>query len=185
MDLSERIKLLRKQKGLTLAQVAQKTGIAQSTLSRIESGIRSGNLKTHLKICDALGVKPSELYAGLEMPAEKIAPIESRFSEEAESFTYNKNAYSIILAKAVSKKNMLPQILMLEPNGKTAVEEDPAGTEKFIYCLKGNIEVIVEDKHYFLKETDTLYFRSSLPHSIKNTGKEKAKCLSVTSPVTL
>ena len=56
MKLGEKLKALRKQKDLTLDKLAEISGVAKATLSRIENGVTTGNLNTHLKICDALGV---------------------------------------------------------------------------------------------------------------------------------
>ncbi len=62
MKLGEKLKLLRKDKDLTLDKLAELSGVAKATLSRIENGVTAGNLNTHLKICEALQVNLGELY---------------------------------------------------------------------------------------------------------------------------
>lgn len=183
MDIGNKLKALRKKSGLTLLELSEKTGIAQSTLSRIEKGLRTGNVKTHLKICQALGIKISQLYAGLgEDSQEEISPIETE-AQDVEGFRYNEKAFAVALAREQFKKKMKPELLVISPSHSAKEPGDPPGTEKFIFCEEGQIEVKVNKAAYRLKKGSSLYFNSSLPHYFKNIGKQTAKCLCVSTPV--
>ncbi|MFA4889169.1 MAG: helix-turn-helix transcriptional regulator [Candidatus Omnitrophota bacterium] len=60
--LAERLKMIRKKKGLTQQKLAERTGLAFNTITKIEQGIGdSPTLKTLLKLADALGVGLDEL----------------------------------------------------------------------------------------------------------------------------
>ena len=170
---------------LTLDDIARKSGVGKATLSRIENNITAGTLKTHMKICEALNVNLKDLYEGLNIPQEEISAIGEKESDETEVFSYDEKSKSIILTKNARKKNMLPQLLILESNGKTHVEQNASGTEKFVFCTEGQIQIKIEDKKYDVKKGTSLYFNSSLPHRFLNIGKRPAKCLVVTSPVAL
>lgn len=185
MKLGEQLKLLRKEKDLTLDKLAELSKVAKATLSRIENGVTAGNLNTHLKICEALQVNLGELYKGLESVDEKIVAFDDKSIKEAEVFNYDEKVSSIILSKPTAKKKMLPQLLSIEPDKSTAKEENPPGTDKFIYCLEGEVEVSIADKKNTLKKNSSVYFDSSLPHAVKNTGSKTAKLIVVVSPVTL
>lgn len=52
--LPKRIKQLRKQKGLTQIQLAQRIGITQAFLAEIESGRKRPSLEVLEKLCDTL-----------------------------------------------------------------------------------------------------------------------------------
>ena len=59
-----RIRELRREQGLTQVQLAERCGMPQSTISRIESGTTSGvDFETLDRVANALGVHPSELIA--------------------------------------------------------------------------------------------------------------------------
>ena len=184
LELGKKIRLLRKEKKMSLDDLAGKSGLGKATLSRIENDIHSGTLKTHMKICDALGVSLKDLYTEIEERPDEIVALNPR-TPEADVFTYDEKTTSVILTQAVAKKNMLPQLLVIEPNGKTAKEENPLGTEKFIFCLEGSVILTISDKEYSLKKDDAIYFKSSFSHYLKNDGKKTAKILSVTSPTAL
>jgi transcriptional regulator with XRE-family HTH domain len=184
MELGKKIRALRKERRLSLDDLASKSGLGKATLSRIENDIHSGTLKTHMKICEALGISLKDLYTETEEKPEEVVAVNPT-TPEADVFTYDEKATSVILTQGVAKKNMLPQLLVVEPGGKTATEENPAGTEKFIFCLEGSVELIVAEKTYRLKKDDALYFKSSFSHHLKNNGTKTAKVLSITSPTAL
>ena len=76
-------------------------------------------------------------------------------------------------------------LIRLDPEGKTHTEEAAEYTEKFLFCLEGNIRVTVGGKSYSLNPGNRLYFDATIPHFIENIGKGEAKCLSVSSPPSL
>jgi len=185
MKLGEKLKDLRKEKRLTLDKLADISGVAKATLSRIENGVTTGNLSTHLKICEALGVNIGVLYKGIEGKEDKIATFDTTKMADAQVFNYDEKVSSIILTKQSGKKRMLPQLLMIEAGRHTATEENPPGTDKFIFCLEGEVQVNVGAKTFSLKKNASTYFDASLPHSLKNAGKKGAKAIVVVSPVAL
>jgi DNA-binding XRE family transcriptional regulator len=62
----------RKRAGLTQATLAERAGIAQGFLSEIESGLKSGDIKTLRKIADTLRISLDDLVTP-EAPIEKVA----------------------------------------------------------------------------------------------------------------
>ncbi len=185
MNIGEKLKNIRKIRDLTLDDISKKSGVGKATLSRIENNITAGTLRTHMKICEALSLTLKDLYEGITVPKEEIATLSEKATKEAEIFSYNEKTKSIILTKNAQKNNMLPQLLIVEPQGKTHIEQNISGTEKFVFCVGGQIQINIEDKPYKLKNGNSIYFKSSLPHSFINIGKKTAKCLVVTSPVAL
>ncbi len=62
MDIGLEIKLLREQKGMSGKDFAEKLGLSQSQVSRLEKGQRRINTETLHKIADTLGVSPSAFF---------------------------------------------------------------------------------------------------------------------------
>lgn len=60
--LGNRIRELRKKKGLTISQLAEKTNLSDNFIGSIERGIRSPAIKTLEKIALALEVKVKDLF---------------------------------------------------------------------------------------------------------------------------
>ncbi|MDD5291999.1 MAG: XRE family transcriptional regulator [Candidatus Omnitrophica bacterium] len=185
MNIGERLKNIRKNRDLTLDDISKKSGVGKATLSRIENNITAGTLRTHMKICDTLGLTLKDLYEGIDLPKEEISALNEKTTKEAEIFSYDEKTKSIILTKNAQKNNMLPQLLIVEANGKTHIEQNMPGIEKFVYCIEGQIQISIEDRPYKLKKGNSLYFKASLPHRFINIGKRTTKCLIVISPVAL
>lgn len=185
MDIGRRIRALRKEHGLSLEALAEKSSVSLGTLSRLENGKGgAGTFRTHQRIADALGLAITELYRGAEAQEEEAVLVKSQ-GADADTFVYDEKASTVLLATQVSKKRMLPQMLILQPGGKTAVEQLRAGTERWLFGLAGQVEVTLGEKTYPIHEGATLYFRASLPHQFKNTGKAVARCILVTDPAIL
>lgn len=73
--IKNNIKEIRKKKGLTQQQLADKIGISQVHLGRLETNARSMDLEQVEKIANALGVKPFEILPQ-EWQPEDISPEE-------------------------------------------------------------------------------------------------------------
>ena len=181
--IGNRLRTLRKDRRFSLEKLAGKSGVALATLSRIENGKGSGTFKTHLRIAEAFGLSLPELYQGLR-PLDQDAVLVDTRTEEAETFTFDQKASSVLLAKQLSGKQMLPQMIILQPGGKTTLEQYTAGTERWVFCLEGAVSVSIGDTGYRLGAEGTLYFKASLQHRFENTGTAPAKLISVTSPIT-
>ena len=182
-SFGQRLRTLRKERRLSLEQVAEKSSVALATLSRIENGKGSGTFKTHQRIAEAFGLSLPELYKDLR-PQDHDALQMDAHADEVETFNYDEKASAVLLAKQLSGKQMLPQLVLLEPDGKTTVEQYPTGTERWVFCLEGNVTVSVGATLYQLSAGGTLYFKASLPHRFENSGSAPAKLISVTSPIT-
>jgi transcriptional regulator with XRE-family HTH domain len=126
MNIGEKLRRLRKIKEFTLDDISRRSGVGKATLSRIENNITAGTLKTHMKICEALGLSLKDLYEGIHVPRQDITTIDEKSAKEAEVFSYDEKTKSIILTKNAQKNNMLPQLLVLEPSGKTHIEQNIA-----------------------------------------------------------
>ena len=72
MNIGERIRYFRKIKNLTGNQLSEMTNIAQSLISRYETGQVEPPVSTLINICDALGITLAEFFADdqQELPPE-------------------------------------------------------------------------------------------------------------------
>ena len=184
MDLGARLRELRKERGLSLEDLARKAQVAVGSLSRIENGKGGGNSRTIEKVSEALKVSVAELYRGLEAPPKEADFLEAK-AKEAQTYTYDEKSSAILLTAQVSKKNMLPQMIVLQPGGKTATEGYPKGTERWLFGLEGEVDVRVGEETYRISKGSTLYLDASVPHQFTNANRHVAKLISVTNPVVL
>ena len=98
MIIIKGLKAIRKQRGLTLREVGDLTGIDFNTISRYERGVLTPNSKTVLKIAQALNVTTDELLNG---PADMKARFEIIFNKElweGEDIDMTGNLFSLLLS---------------------------------------------------------------------------------------
>lgn len=179
MKIGKMLKELRKNKNITLEDLSKKSGVALATLSRIENDKMPGTIKAHNRICSALGSSLSELYKEIEDSQKTIENISA--SSRPEYHSNNDGIkYELLAARSIDKK-IVPLLLTISKNTETLQEENPQGTEKFLYALSGSFYAYIGKNEYALKEGDSLYFDASLPHRYRNKGRSAATAICVSS----
>jgi transcriptional regulator with XRE-family HTH domain len=181
MNLGERIRDIRKQKKITLVELSQLTGVAQASLSRIETGIMNGTVESHRKIAEALGMNIAELYMGID---PKLSEITVRGDKEIKKQIEIKgdNVRLELLTTQLSTRKFAPILISIPQSGTLTFEKLERGTEKFLWVQSGTVTVTLNNNDYALNQNETIYFDASFSHIIKNIGINEAKILSVTSP---
>lgn len=179
-NLGQRIRKLRKEKGLTLVEIAKKTGVAQATLSRIETGTMMGTIESHEKVAEALGIGLAELYTGVDSRYEQISHLTKQ--AERKITHHGKNVQVELLTQETFKKKITPILTTLQGNSETAIEHSERGVEKFIFVLDGEITAKVDQEAFLLKTEETLYFDASLAHQFRNEKSKPARLLITVSP---
>lgn len=183
MEIGEKIRELRKAKKITLVELSQVTGVAQATLSRIETGIMRGTVESHEKIARALGLTLAEFYASLDDRADKA--IHQDDSKRNPITLRSGKIRCELLTHEAMKKKITPLLLTLEPRVETDSEKLELGVEKFYFVLEGEVTAKIDKKEFILKEGETLYFDASLPHQLGNRGPKKARVFCAVSPPTI
>lgn len=81
-DFGHKIRLLRRERRMTMEQLAAQAGISASFLGNIERGTREISLDTLLALCRTLDVTPNDLlYAETILPQQKL-PIQLTKTEQ-------------------------------------------------------------------------------------------------------
>ncbi|GAB6159374.1 hypothetical protein JCM39194_25750 [Desulfotomaculum varum] len=93
MDVGRKITELRTVQGISLTNLAKRSGIAQSSLSYIESGKAQPTVETLEKICTALGITLSEFFSDTQedtQEQEPLPPEVRRITEKIKQLPQNK-----------------------------------------------------------------------------------------------
>src|SRR5262249_18653813 len=162
------LRAVRRQRGLTLEQLAAQTGLTKSYLSKIERRQSTPSIAVALKVARALDVDVGRLFSD-EAAQEKIAV--DRAAEHAAQ-------RSQALASAMLGKSMLP--FVLRPTGTARGDPPPehAGQE-FVFVHAGHIELEYGDQTLALGPGDSAYFDASITHLIRAIGAEPAQVVVV------
>lgn len=176
--IAKRIKELRLKKGLTLQELAEKTGFAKSYLSQIENLKREPPISTLTKIAYALGEDIIFLITGERIDEEERFMI-VRAHERRRVIRPGGSPDYIYESITYKKRNRLMDGYIL-----TAGFEFPSNPlvhegEELVFMLEGKQEVIYDGKSYIVEEGDCFYFDSTRPHYSRSIGPKPAKFLVV------
>ena len=198
MKLHEKIKEIRLKKNLSLNELHRlifndfkENTVTYRTLLRIEAGDTDGRASTLHQISTALGISLSELKKDTE---EENKPIDFiKRNKRLGRYVFNERAYAELLIR--QNRNFMVTELVLEPQGKTRLEQDPQAIpkennpetptlkfEKYIYCLRGSVACYIGKDIYILRYGDGLVFGSSTPHWFENHSKSESRCLIFQNP---
>jgi transcriptional regulator with XRE-family HTH domain len=188
MPAFEKIRQIRKEKGMSLRKLHQrleeifgKEALRYNTLYRIEKGLRKARVSSLSQICLGLGISLKEIEETISDDYTLAYVI--RKNDTLAQYIYSEEARAQILTKET--QNFLALRLILEPQAKTKLEQDPIELgkfEKWVYVLKGNLCCNIGKETYNIRKDDTLIFESTLPHYFENKTNQKAVCIIVQNP---
>ncbi len=174
MNLGEKIKQMRNQKGLTQKELADRCELTKGYISQLENDLNSPSIATLTDILAALGSSLAEFFQ--EEREEKIVYSKNEFIEKNEDGVL----WNWLIPNA--QKNMMEPVLVELAEDSTTAGDIPHEGEEFGYVLEGKIAVVLGNKRYLCKRGEAFYYPANKPHSILNKGKGKARFLWISTP---
>lgn len=180
-QLGPALRQLRRAKNLTLQQLSAKTGLASSTLSKVENNLISPTYDSLLRLADGLKLDVAQLF---DTKSTQMSLGRRSVTRDGGGASYRTAQYDYeMLCTDLSQKKFFPIVATIKARTVADFRDFPkhAG-EEFIYVLSGEVEIHTE--HYEpvrLSPGDGSYFDSSMGHACISVGKKPARILWVTS----
>ncbi|MEE6263883.1 helix-turn-helix domain-containing protein [Plantactinospora sonchi] len=166
-----RLRALRKQRGTTLAQLAELTGISVSTLSRLESGGRRPTLELLLPLARAHQVALDELVGA---PATGDPRVHARpIVRHGVTF--------LPLTRRPGGLQAFKQILPPNTPGGELRQQTHEGYE-WLYVLSGRVRLLLGEHDLVLTPGEVVEFDTRVPHCVANPGPGTAELLTLFGP---
>ncbi len=187
LAVGEKIKRLREGANLTQQQLAERIGIDEGELKRIEDDLISPTLGVLVKVCDGLGVRmghffnegPRKFYCLFRADENKAT---TRFaSKSGADFGYIYHS----LGSEKRNRSMEPFLITIKPPSDpdampTELEELATHSgEEFMFVLHGQIEVSLGEEQFLLQPGDSIYYDATVPHRVVHRGEKEARVLAV------
>jgi transcriptional regulator with XRE-family HTH domain len=148
-----RLRALRRRRGMTLAELTGKTGVSESTLSRLESGQRRATLELLLPLARAYGVPLDDLVGAPRTgdPRIHLAPI------------HRSGRTFVPLSRRAGGAQAYKMII---PSIEGPVEPDQKTHEGFewLYVLNGRLRLVLGDHDLVLPPGEAAEFDTTVPH---------------------
>ena len=165
-QVGPRLRRIRTDRGVTLADLSDATGISKSTLSRLENGQRRPSLELLLPLAQAHRVPLDDLVGAPEVgdPRIRLKPrrVNGRTVVPLTKQPGAVQAWKIVIPAAQS-----------EPRPRVH-----DGYE-WLYVLVGRMRLVLGDQDLVLEAGEAVEFDTTLPHWFGSTGQGPAEVLSI------
>jgi len=179
-SVGQRVRGVREEKGLTVEDVAQRTGLSSKYLAQIETDEVSPPLGALIRIAKALDMKLGRFISTGEVkPFTVVRKDQRRVISRYTSAQRDQYGYTYeSLAPDKKDRHMEPFMVTLVPS-KARNELSTHAGQEFIYVLEGAMEVILKDYSEVLYPGDSIYYDSTVPHLVRCHGDKETVILAV------
>jgi len=171
-NLGKRVKKLRGDRGWSLEELANVSGVSRSMLSEIEREKANPTLTVTFRIARAFGLTLQELIESAEASASKIQVI--RASDRAQVFRSDKHHEIRTLSPLNLEKDVEFYEVTLKPGGALRSQPHFEGTREFLTVEEGSVRIESDQDTDELTKGDSGTYRADVSHAIINTGKSTA-----------
>ncbi len=178
--IGPRLKALREAGGLSLRDLAERSGVSAPMLSQVERNETSPTIAVAHRIASGLDLSLSQLLRLDEGPpvsvvrAGDVKPSRERRGHRTE-----------VLTPALPGQRAELSRHTLRAGAATGVPGDPPlhepGAREIAHVEAGTVVLCLDDERHELHAGDTVTFDADLPHHFENPGKEEAVLLAVVS----
>ncbi|MBI2880316.1 MAG: helix-turn-helix transcriptional regulator [Candidatus Tectomicrobia bacterium] len=175
--VGKKIREHRNQKGLTLKEVSQRTGLAISFISQVERGNGNPTLSSLRAIAQALGVTVGYFF---HSPEEEPPPSVVHEAERKVLIPRPGVAYQLLTSRLAGRAQFMHVIF--EPGSTTGEAPIHHEGEEYILVLKGRMALQLGRERYDLKKGDSFSYPSTVPHAVMNAGRGRLECIWVVTP---
>jgi len=176
--LGETIRLMRQRAGLSIQEVAKRTGLSTGMISQVERALATPSVRTLRLLSIALGVPISYFFED----HEPVSPAR---------YIVRKNDRRLLrlTASGVVKEALTPAEtgeiefyeLTLNPGGSSGTDFVRHTGEKAGYVLAGKLRLWLDHEAHVLEPGDSFRFPSTVPHMFDNPTQQVARVIWVTT----
>ena len=178
--IGRQVRILRKQRGWTIAQFAGAMQVSEGMISKVENGQVSPSLSMLQLLSNTLSVPITALFQGFD-ERRPVMHVKAGDGVEAErAGTRAGHHYTLLghLSAQSSSVIVEPYLITLTETSDTFETFQHVGME-FIYMLEGEVTYRHGDQKFELAAGDSLYFDADAPHGPEGLTKLPARFLSI------
>ena len=176
MRIGPRLREARRQKGLSLEQLAEATSLTKGFISQLERDITSASVASLLRICDALGIHVGSLFQSARTDLIR--------RDEAPRINFGGERVTEYLITPANSRDVQIIRSIVEPGGGSGDEPYSLdASAEVVVVEEGELEISVDGAQHRLSPGDTLSFSPRFPHQWRNpSGSAECRVLWVLSP---
>lgn len=169
--VADNLRVLRKQRDLSLDELASRSGVSRATLSQVETCKTNPTIAILWKIAAGLGVPFASLLG--EERVEKVRVLRRGDAQVLRS------ADGRLESRPLTPAGASPSVecyeLRLAARGVSRSEPHAKGTCESLTVLTGVLKLHVGDEAVELSAGDSVFFEADVPHAYENPGRVEAR----------
>jgi transcriptional regulator with XRE-family HTH domain len=178
LQISNRIKEKRKDKKITLQQLAEGAGVTKGLISQIENNRTVPSLTVLLGIIKSLHVDLNDFFDKLDTFSDNEPLIIKSAALQPIEKEYTKGTYYYRITSFKHQGKLVDVVLYkqekLARKGYVSTQ-----AHEFDYMLKGKMQYTIEGKKYILEAGDSFYYDARKSHHTKCLSNEPYEMLVV------
>jgi transcriptional regulator with XRE-family HTH domain len=169
-ELGAWVRGLRRERGLTLEELAERSGVSRAMISKVERGEKNPTLVVATKLAEGLEINLSRLLKIEERREVVVQPRDRRMVMRDPKTGFERQ----LLSPAFGGRGM-EFVRNVIPEGSTSGEFPPhrKGVEEYVAVEKGRLKAMLGGEEYLLEEGDALYFEADVSHRFDNAGDDE------------
>ncbi len=176
VNVASSLRELREARGISMRTLATKSGLSANALSMIERGKTSPSVSTLYKLADALGVSITAFF-GAESEKMQVVFLKQ---DERSRMSFTRGLFEALGGEQFVGR-VEPFVLTLESGASSGPHSIVHSGHEFVFCLRGQLDYVVEKQLFHLGPGDSLLFASKLQHKWKNPNNTVTNALIVIS----
>jgi transcriptional regulator with XRE-family HTH domain len=172
-----RVRALREAMGLSLRDLAERSGVSAPMLSQVERQETSPTIALAAKIAAGLDLTLSQLLRLDEGEHVTISRAGKRRHYERGGHRFEE------LTPPLPGQRADVSVHTLKPGAATGGSDDPPmhepGSRETAVVLEGTLALVVDGSRHELRGGDSVTFDADLPHHFENEGEEPTRFLAV------
>ena len=174
-----RLREERRRLGLTLQEVALRTGMSLGMISKIENAQTSASLRTLARLSQALEVPITTFFRGLEEERDASYVPAGEGIELVRQGTRHGHRYELLAAAKGAQRRVQPFLVTLTEQAESFPLFQHLGVE-FLYALEGSFAYRYGRHTYEMDPGDSLMFDGQVPHGPERLNVLPIRFLSIT-----
>jgi transcriptional regulator with XRE-family HTH domain len=179
LAVGPRVRALREAEGLSLRDLAERSGVSAPMLSQVERGETSPTLQVAARIAAGLRLRLSQLLRLDEQGTVSIVRPDERRAGGAGGHRYE------ILTPPLPGQRAEVSRHVLAPGAATGGPGDPPmhepGARETAVVERGALRLLIDGAEHALAAGDCVTFDADLAHHFENDGEEEAVLLAIVS----
>jgi len=177
--LGERLRLLRRERGFSIADLSRASAVPASTISKIENGLLNPSLVHAINLASAL-----DANLGFLVDRARTRVARSAVVRRGQRGRRDFPEMSMLLEDL--NIGFVPGLLearigTIGPETHSGADLMSHPGEELVHVLEGAVVFDLDGEEYRLGRGDSLHFKCDIPHRWTNPGKDKAVLLWVFS----